>query len=71
MIKTLPEVRLVSWDYYSVKLTIDGVEYRYETSYYIVQKFRQFYRRSPLRALNHLKKNNYKWERTGRVIDWK
>ena len=52
-----------------VKLTIDGVEYVYETSYYHIEKFKAIYRYSPARALAHIKKNSYKCEKTGRIIN--
>lgn len=66
----MPEVRVVRIDRELVKLTIDGVEYEYETSYYHSEKFRQILRKSPLKALNHIKANSYVQRKTGRVIDW-
>jgi hypothetical protein len=71
MAKTI-NVRLVSTSTCpeTVKLTIDGVEYEYETSYYHIEKFKAIYRHSPARALNHIKKHSSAWRKTGRVINW-
>lgn len=66
----MPEIRVVRVDRELVKLTIDGVEYEYDTSYYHAQKFRRILRKSPLKALNHIKANSYSFRKTGRVIDW-
>lgn len=67
----MPEVRVVRVDRELVKLTVDGVEYEYETSYFHAEKFRMIFRKSPLRALNYVKKNSCWEKKTGRVIDWK
>jgi hypothetical protein len=71
MAKTI-DVRLVSTSTRPeiVKLTIDGVEYVYETSYYHIEKFKAIYRHSPVRALAHIKKNSSAYRKTGRVINW-
>jgi hypothetical protein len=66
----MPEVMVVRVDRELVKLTVDGVEYEYDTSYYHAEKFKGIFRRSPLKALNHIKKNSYSEKKTGRVIDW-
>lgn len=66
----MTEVRVVRVDRELVKLTVDGVEYEYDVSYYHAEQFRRIFRRSPLKALNHVKKNAYSERKTGRVIEW-
>lgn len=66
----MSEVRVVRIDRELVKLTVDGVEYEYETSYYHSDRFRRIFRRSPLQALNHIKANSYSFRKTGRMINW-
>ena len=55
-------------DNHSILLAINGIEYRYEASYYHVQKFLRIYRKSPLRAMNYIKKNSYSEKKTERVF---
>lgn len=66
----ITEIRVVRAGPEVIKLAVDGVEYEYDTSYYHVEKFKGIFRRSPLKALNHIKKNSYSEKKTGRVIDW-
>jgi len=64
------QVRPVGWNNWSYRLTIDGVEWLFDTSYFHVQKCRQIFRHSGLKALNYLKKNSSGAQRTGRFINW-
>jgi hypothetical protein len=70
----IPVIKIIRTGYDSirnlnvVRLTIDTLEYEYETSPFHVERFKRIFRSNPITALSYIKGASYSCSRTGRII---